>query len=130
MKSFLFRWLVVLLTCISVPVQGYAAVATCGPVHHGDADAVRAAELGHGHASHADTNAAHQHELSVADRTGSANVTQCGTCAACCAGSLMAPPAFHSMATIGRFEIIPFLPLAVSSAIPETIDRPPLPLSL
>lgn len=127
MKAFV-RQAVVLLACISIPMQATAALVACGPVHHGDVVGVFATVGNDSRTQQADAPASQRHELPAADGATGTDAGECGTCAACCAGSLMPLTNARFIAAIGNFEFAPSPLLTASSVTPRAIERPPLSL--
>ncbi len=125
--KYLFKTLIVMWLCLTLPVQGLAATATllCGHSHHGDAVMAFAGSAVLGDYAHADAGIADTHESNAIEGGGSSD-THCNACAACCSGALMPPPNPRTVAAPEGLTVIPFPPLAVSSAVPGTLDRPPL----
>lgn len=114
--------LIVLLVLAALPLRGYAAIAAglCD-AHHGGLAAAHAAAHDHtgdyGDDSHAGN----------AEPAGFASV--CSLCDTCSVGGSLAPDAVHTVAFVpAGASAIPFCGFAASGRVPDTLDRPPLPL--
>lgn len=113
------RILIVLLMLVALPLRGYAA-ELC-PTRHG--------ELPVSHASAHDQVAEHKHGSEAGNFGHADSASVCGQCTTCCVGASLAPDERALVAVAPtRATAIPFDGLAASGRVPDTLDRPPLPL--
>lgn len=117
------RILIVLLLLAALPLRGYASVAAgmCD-AHHGSVTTAHAAV--HDHAD------GHGHDEGTGNKSESSDFASvCSLCATCSVGASLAPDAAHAVAFApAGAGAIPFYGFAASGRVPDTLDRPPLPL--
>ena len=118
-KSF-FRLLAVLLLALTVPVQGFAAVAGAQCMafaHHDD---------GGGHENHPHAHDdADGHDSAAHDEDSN---NHCGPCTACCASASIAGPVGHAILSSPSNTKYVFSQALPPGVQPDRLDRPPLAL--
>jgi hypothetical protein len=124
----MIRTLIVWLTLLAVPFQGFASAAMlpCAPA--APAPAMQTAHVHH--AMHAMT--AHQHDAAAVhahhdgDKKHSTHHAKCGNCAACCVGAAMFPPQLAGAIPHGALaHVIDFNAGHVPSVDLDLPERPP-----
>ena len=118
----LLRILIVLLLLGALPLRGYAAIAAglCD-AHHGG--------LATAHAATHDHAGGHDHAAETGNAESSDFAPVCSLCATCSVGASLAPEDVHAVAFAPPgASAIPFYGFAASGRVPDTLDRPPLPL--
>jgi hypothetical protein len=116
------KTLILLLMLAAVPLRGYAAIAAglCD-AHHGGLATAHA--TGHAHASGHDDHS----QPGNTEPAGHASV--CSLCASCSVGASLAPDVAYAVAFApAGASAIPFYGFIASGRVPDTLDRPPLPL--
>ena len=127
--KFPFRLLLVAWLCLSLPAQGLAAVATlsCGQAPHGEGIVAPADDASQGKPACANAAIVDAQGSCATHGTDFSGAARCSTCADCCSGAMMSPTNPGTLAAPGGFAGFPLPPLALSSAVAGTLERPPPP---
>ena len=133
-----FKFLILLVALVALPLRGMAAVAMWHCMQEQrDAMSVSADQHAehHDHQSHSDQAPDHSHDAATHDESpdhpASPAASACSACAACCVGGAVVPAAWtsFSFAPIGASRI-PFVEQRFTGVVPAQLERPPLLQSL
>jgi hypothetical protein len=111
------RLLIAFALALAIPLQGMASVSAGVCMVIGHHDAGTPASHGHGHDA--------DHSAPQGDDSDPAH---CAPCVACCAAASIAPAAQLFVPESSPPAAIAALPRLHPGFLPETLDRPPLPL--
>lgn len=141
MSASLHRWLVVWMLLVAVPLQGIAAVVTCGPVHQRVVEravqSIDAGRVSHAHHAGAAADAFSQASSLVCDHArasagdpvaadgSSDGSSSCNGCAPCCTGAALTSGFALSLPPGPGMADFPSLNDGHPSAPLRALERPP-----